>query len=133
MHVYFVMSGLHTTQEGLSHLKCPQCDFQGFYEEQYTDHVRKHTECALERCKCCSYVCFRNDELIAHYLVSTGCWEEGGGGGGWGETGVRGVVFSSLQVLQLCHRTFLCQRRSYKGNPSAYQRRWWSPTADYKL
>ena len=61
--------GLKATESELEKLKCPKCDFQAYFHQQFQDHIATHPE-AIEKCKCCSHMCFSEEELLAHFRVS---------------------------------------------------------------
>ncbi|KAL3883735.1 hypothetical protein ACJMK2_029970 [Sinanodonta woodiana] len=58
--------GLKSTESDLEKLKCPKCNFQGFYQQQYQSHIMTHAE-DICRCKCCNYVTLDKDELLEHF------------------------------------------------------------------
>ncbi|XP_060569622.1 zinc finger protein 35-like [Ruditapes philippinarum] len=60
-----VKIGLKSSDAILEKMKCQLCDFQGYYEQQFQDHILTHKE-AL-KCKCCKYACFQKDAMIEHF------------------------------------------------------------------
>ncbi|XP_052260585.1 uncharacterized protein LOC127864763 isoform X2 [Dreissena polymorpha] len=58
--------GLKASEVFLEKLKCRKCGYQGYYEQQYQDHIATHTEDIL-KCKCCKFVTFEKDDLIVHF------------------------------------------------------------------
>ncbi|KAK3595055.1 hypothetical protein CHS0354_002341 [Potamilus streckersoni] len=58
--------GLKSTESDLEKLKCPKCNFQGFYQQQYQSHIITHSE-DICRCKCCNYVTLDKEELLEHF------------------------------------------------------------------
>lgn len=64
---FCVFSGLKASDAHLEKLKCPICDFQAYYEQQYQDHILIHE--AVTKCKCCKFASFEKETLIEHYKV----------------------------------------------------------------
>ncbi|KAH3898087.1 hypothetical protein DPMN_022286 [Dreissena polymorpha] len=67
-----MVSGLKASEVFLEKLKCRKCGYQGYYEQQYQDHIATHTEDIL-KCKCCKFVTFEKDDLIVHFKVGQIC------------------------------------------------------------
>ncbi|XP_052807532.1 uncharacterized protein LOC128236602 isoform X2 [Mya arenaria] len=61
-----VAIGLKASELQLEKLKCPKCDFQCYYEQQYQDHIGTHGD-LVHHCKCCNYVSFSKQELVSHF------------------------------------------------------------------
>lgn len=61
-----VKLGLKASERELEKLKCPKCDFQAFYLQQYQSHIAIHTD-DVQKCKCCNYVSFDRDSLLKHF------------------------------------------------------------------
>ena len=64
----FLFSGLKSSDAILEKMKCTLCDFQGFYEQQYQDHILTHKE--VRKCKCCKFAALQQDTLIEHFKVT---------------------------------------------------------------
>lgn len=62
------MTGLKATERELEKLKCPKCDFQGYYMQQYRSHIETHGD-DIHKCKCCSYLSLEADDLLEHFKV----------------------------------------------------------------
>ncbi|XP_064488958.1 uncharacterized protein LOC135400893 [Ornithodoros turicata] len=58
--------GLKSTDADLQKLQCRICEFQAYYPKQYKDHISTHED-AVQKCKCCNFVCLEEEELYAHY------------------------------------------------------------------
>ncbi|CAL1542656.1 unnamed protein product [Lymnaea stagnalis] len=58
--------GLKATERELEKLKCPKCDFQGYYMQQYRTHIATHGD-DLQKCKCCSYLSLDSEDLLEHF------------------------------------------------------------------
>uniref|UniRef100_T1JBG9 C2H2-type domain-containing protein n=1 Tax=Strigamia maritima TaxID=126957 RepID=T1JBG9_STRMM len=61
--------GLKASENDLEKLRCPKCDFQAYYQQQFQDHLSSHPD-DVHRCKCCSYLALQEEELYAHYKES---------------------------------------------------------------
>ncbi|KAK7107938.1 uncharacterized protein [Littorina saxatilis] len=61
-----VKIGLKASESELEKLKCPKCDFQGYYLQQYQNHIASHNE-DIQKCKCCNYLTFDKDDLLHHF------------------------------------------------------------------
>nr|KAI8742239.1 Myoneurin [Biomphalaria glabrata] len=61
-----VKIGLKATERELEKLKCPKCDFQGYYMQQYRNHIATHGD-DIQKCKCCSYLSLDSDDLLEHF------------------------------------------------------------------
>ena len=61
-------AGLKASESELEKLKCPKCDFQGYYPHQYQNHIASHSE-DIHKCKCCNYLTFDKDDLLQHFKV----------------------------------------------------------------
>lgn len=66
------MAGLKASDRELEKMKCPKCDFQGYYVQQYRNHIATHGD-DIQKCKCCSYLSLDGDELIEHFKVECFC------------------------------------------------------------
>ncbi|XP_055954410.1 zinc finger protein 260 [Patella vulgata] len=64
-----VRIGLKASESELEKLKCPKCDFQAYYPQQFQEHIGTHTE-AIHKCKCCNFNSFDRDELLTHFKES---------------------------------------------------------------
>ncbi|PVD29325.1 hypothetical protein C0Q70_11922 [Pomacea canaliculata] len=64
-----VKIGLKSSESELEKLKCPKCDFQGYYVQQYQAHIAAHSEDTY-KCKCCQYVTFDKDDLFQHFKAN---------------------------------------------------------------
>lgn len=60
-----VKIGLKASDAHLEKLKCPSCDFQAYYEQQYQDHILTHDE--VMKCKCCKFASFKKEVLVEHF------------------------------------------------------------------
>ncbi|XP_045196595.2 zinc finger protein 236-like [Mercenaria mercenaria] len=60
-----VKIGLKASDAHLEKMKCSMCDFQGYYEQQYQDHILTHEE--VIKCKCCKFASFEKEVLIEHF------------------------------------------------------------------
>ncbi|XP_067675027.1 uncharacterized protein [Haliotis asinina] len=58
--------GIKASETDLERLKCPKCDFQGCYPQQYQDHIAQHGD-DIHKCKCCNYLTFDKDDLLTHF------------------------------------------------------------------
>ncbi|XP_005097960.1 uncharacterized protein LOC101852766 [Aplysia californica] len=58
--------GLKASERELEKLKCPKCDFQGYYSQQYRNHIATHGD-DIQKCKCCSFISLDSEELLAHF------------------------------------------------------------------
>ncbi|XP_046359316.2 uncharacterized protein LOC124137163 [Haliotis rufescens] len=58
--------GIKASETDLERLKCPKCDFQGCYPQQYQDHIAQHGD-DIHKCKCCNYLTFDKDDLFTHF------------------------------------------------------------------
>ncbi|KAH9491539.1 hypothetical protein Btru_030882 [Bulinus truncatus] len=58
--------GLKATERELEKLKCPKCDFQGYYMQQYRTHIATHGD-DIQKCKCCSYLSLDSEDLLEHF------------------------------------------------------------------
>lgn len=58
--------GLKASERELEKLKCPKCDFQAFYLQQYQSHIAIHSD-DVQKCKCCHFVSFDRDSLLQHF------------------------------------------------------------------
>ncbi|XP_064629375.1 uncharacterized protein LOC135488651 isoform X2 [Lineus longissimus] len=65
-----IILGLKANEDDLSQLRCPRCDFQGYYLQQYQDHLRAAHEADLEKCKCCNFATFEKEDLMKHFKVT---------------------------------------------------------------
>nr|KAG5703321.1 hypothetical protein BaRGS_025563 [Batillaria attramentaria] len=54
---------LKARESELEKLKCPKCDFQGYYVQQYQDHIASHAG-DIHKCKCCNFLTFNKDDLL---------------------------------------------------------------------
>ncbi|CAG5128014.1 unnamed protein product, partial [Candidula unifasciata] len=61
-----VKIGLKASDRELEKMKCPKCDFQGYYVQQYRNHIATHGD-DIQKCKCCSYLSLDGDELLEHF------------------------------------------------------------------
>ncbi|XP_013410675.1 zinc finger and BTB domain-containing protein 17 [Lingula anatina] len=61
--------GLKATESELEKFKCPKCDFQGYYKNQYQNHIATHTE-DIVKCKCCGYLSFDPEDVNQHFKVN---------------------------------------------------------------
>ncbi|XP_064612166.1 uncharacterized protein LOC135476165 [Liolophura sinensis] len=61
--------GLKAPDMDLEKLKCPLCDFQAYYPQQYQEHIFSHPD-EVHKCKCCQYGTLDEPELIEHYKAS---------------------------------------------------------------
>lgn len=59
---------LKFNDQELQNMKCPKCDFQAFYPQQYQSHIATHPE-EIQKCKCCNFVSFEAESLLAHFKV----------------------------------------------------------------
>lgn len=57
---------LKFNDQELQNMKCPKCDFQAFYPQQYQSHIATHPE-EIQKCKCCNFVSFEAESLLAHF------------------------------------------------------------------
>ena len=64
-----LFAGLKATESDLEKMKCPKCDFQAYYSQQYQEHIASHTE-DINKCKCCNFLTFEKDGLLEHFRVS---------------------------------------------------------------
>ncbi|RUS81118.1 hypothetical protein EGW08_011104, partial [Elysia chlorotica] len=58
--------GLKASERELEKLKCPKCDFQGYYAQQYRNHIATHGD-DIQKCKCCSFISLDPEELLQHF------------------------------------------------------------------
>ncbi|XP_023230469.1 uncharacterized protein LOC111630584 isoform X2 [Centruroides sculpturatus] len=61
-----VKLGLKAAETDIEKLVCSKCNFQAYYPQQYQEHLSTHAKEA-QHCKCCSFLCFEEEELIKHY------------------------------------------------------------------
>ncbi|XP_060070268.1 uncharacterized protein LOC132550246 [Ylistrum balloti] len=61
-----VKIGLKASESDLEKMKCPKCDFQAYYLQQYQTHIASHTD-DVHKCKCCQYLTFDMNDLLAHF------------------------------------------------------------------
>ena len=61
--------GLKTSESDLERLKCPRCEYQAYYEQQYQEHIANAHVDEVHRCKCCNFATFDKDSLLAHFKV----------------------------------------------------------------
>ncbi|GFO13802.1 Zinc finger y-chromosomal protein 1 [Plakobranchus ocellatus] len=61
-----VKIGLKASERELEKLKCPKCDFQGYYAQQYRNHIASHGD-DIQKCKCCSFLSLDTEELLQHF------------------------------------------------------------------
>ncbi|KAK7492030.1 hypothetical protein BaRGS_00016694, partial [Batillaria attramentaria] len=61
--------GLKARESELEKLKCPKCDFQGYYVQQYQDHIASHAG-DIHKCKCCNFLTFNKDDLLQHFKAN---------------------------------------------------------------
>ncbi|RUS76245.1 hypothetical protein EGW08_015988 [Elysia chlorotica] len=59
-------TGLKASERELEKLKCPKCDFQGYYAQQYRNHIATHGD-DIQKCKCCSFISLDPEELLQHF------------------------------------------------------------------
>ncbi|KAK2192093.1 hypothetical protein NP493_39g06043 [Ridgeia piscesae] len=59
--------GLKTSESDLERLKCPRCEYQAYYEQQYQEHIANAHVDEVHRCKCCNFATFDKDSLLAHF------------------------------------------------------------------
>ncbi|XP_076444934.1 uncharacterized protein LOC143282926 [Babylonia areolata] len=64
-----VKIGLKASESELEKLKCPKCEFQAYYPQQYQDHIATHAE-DIHKCKCCNYLTFDKDDLLEHFKAT---------------------------------------------------------------
>ncbi|XP_062600748.1 uncharacterized protein LOC134262385 isoform X2 [Saccostrea cucullata] len=57
---------LKFNDQELQNMKCPKCDFQAYYPQQYQSHIATHPE-EIQKCKCCNFVSFDPENLLAHF------------------------------------------------------------------
>jgi hypothetical protein len=62
------VAGLKASESELEKLKCPKCEFQAYYIQQYQDHIASHST-DINKCKCCNYLTFHKDDLLEHFKV----------------------------------------------------------------
>lgn len=68
-HPKFPGLKLKFNDQELQNMKCPKCDFQAFYPQQYQSHIATHPE-EIQKCKCCNFVSFEAESLLAHFKVN---------------------------------------------------------------
>ncbi|GFS17556.1 zinc finger Y-chromosomal protein 1 [Elysia marginata] len=61
-----VKIGLKASERELEKLKCPKCNFQSYYAQQYRNHIATHGD-DIHKCKCCSFMTLDSEELIQHF------------------------------------------------------------------
>ncbi|ESO92219.1 hypothetical protein LOTGIDRAFT_190955 [Lottia gigantea] len=62
-----VRIGLKASESELEKLKCLKCDFQGYYTQQYQDHISTNHSDDISKCKCCNFYTFDREELLEHF------------------------------------------------------------------
>ena len=65
-----MVPGLKATEQDLEKIRCPRCDFQAYYMQQYQEHITTHHGDDLLKCKCCTFRTFEKEDLIQHFRVS---------------------------------------------------------------
>ncbi|KAL8610029.1 hypothetical protein ACOMHN_045427 [Nucella lapillus] len=64
-----VKIGLKASESELEKLKCPKCEFQAYYAQQYQDHIAAHAD-DIHKCKCCNFLTFHKDDLLEHFKAT---------------------------------------------------------------